>query len=101
MNPSDPNQPWARLVAAARHAPDERGTEAPYGFATRVAALAFAPDRELKTLWERLSFRALGVACLLALLSVAANYSSFANALAEEEGATADDPVTEMINLVS
>lgn len=101
MNPTDPKHPWARLVAAARRAPEERDPHAPYGFATRVVALALAPEREIKSLWERLSLRALGVACLLALVSVAANYSAFANALSEEESATAEDPVAEMINLVS
>lgn len=101
MNPTDPKHPWARLVAAARHVPDERDAHAPYGFATRVAALALAPERETKSLWERLSLRALGIACLLALVSVAANYSAFANAVSEEENATAEDPVAEMIDLVS
>ena len=101
MNPFDSKHPWTRLVAAARLTPDDRSTEAPYGFATRVVALALAPERELRSMWERLSLRALGVACLLAVASVAANYSAFTNAIAEEEGATADDPVTEMISLVS
>ena len=49
-----------------------------------MAALAFATERASVSLLERLSLRALGVACLLTLVSVAANYSSVANILAEE-----------------
>ena len=75
MNPSNPKHPWSRLTAAARTVRDEREVAAPYGFATRVTALAFAHERRFVSLIERFAFRALGVACLLALVSVAANYS--------------------------
>ncbi len=47
---------WLRLVAAARRAPaDSRDTAAPYGFATRAVALAFAGPLERRTssLFER------------------------------------------------
>ena len=54
---------------------DDREVAAPYGFATRVAALAFARERRFVSLIERFALRALGVACLLALVSVAANFS--------------------------
>jgi hypothetical protein len=101
MNPDHPKDPWSRLTAAARRAPDDRDTAAPYGFATRVAALALAPERAALSLLERCSLRALGVACLLALVSVAANYSAIAAALAEEEGIVTDDPVGELVDLAS
>ena len=99
MNPEDPKHPWARLTAAARRAPDERDTAAPYGFATRVAALAMAQERVSISLFERFSLRALGVACLLAVVTVATNYSAIANVLAEDEGLVTDDPVAELVDL--
>ena len=102
MNPEDPKHPWTRLTAAARRAPDDRDTAAPYGFATRIAALAMAQERIAVSLFERFSLRALGVACLLALVSVAANYSAITNVLGEEEaGVLTDDPVTELVDLAS
>ena len=91
---------WSRLVAAARRAPiDNRDTAAPFGFATRVAALAFAQaaERPLAMLFDRLSFRALGCAGLLAVASVAANLAPVLNAI-EEEAAALGDPVVEMLD---
>jgi hypothetical protein len=103
MNPSAPQDPWPRLVAAARRAPDDRDVTAPYGFATRVAALALAQERSAISLVERFALRALGVAFLIALVSVATNYSVLNSAFAEEEGiATAtDDPVSELVDIAS
>lgn len=76
MNLNDPRHPWSRLLAAARLAPDDRDTSAPYGFATRAVALALAlrSERSMASLLERFSLRAVGVAALLALLSIALNY---------------------------
>lgn len=76
MKPVDPA--WQKLVAAARTVRDERDTAAPYGFATRVAALAMAAETQptAVALIDRLAWRALGVAALLAMISVASNYSS-------------------------
>ena len=101
MNPSDRRHPWSRLVAAARSAPDERDPAAPFGFSTRVAALALsAPPRSSFSLaFERLSWRALGVACLLMLASVAANYSAITRTSDDE--VTVRDPVTEVLELES
>jgi hypothetical protein len=73
-NHHDPRHPWTRLVAAARTVRDDRDTAAPFGFATRIVALAH--ERGMVSLLERLSLRALGVACLLAIASVAANYQA-------------------------
>lgn len=76
MNP--PNPSWEKLVAVARRAGDDRLESAPYGFATRVAALAMAGDGlKAATLFERWSLRAVAVAGLFAVLTVATNYSSF------------------------
>jgi len=97
MNPSD--QKWSRLVAAARSTPDTRDDAAPYGFATRVAALALAQN-PVASLLERFSLRALGLAALLALAFVAANYSSL-TAMLRDEGVTTDDPVAEIVEVAS
>jgi hypothetical protein len=85
MNLDDPKHPWSRLAAAARRAPDARDTAAPYGFATRVSALALAADHSAVSLFERLSWRALGVACLLALASFAVNYSAVTGPQADDD----------------
>ena len=74
QNFNDPRHPWARLTAAAREVKDERDSSAPYGFATRVVALAFAQERSVSSLVERFAFRAVGVASLLALFSIVLNY---------------------------
>lgn len=72
---NSPEKNWQRLAAAARRAPATPDEAAPYGFATRVAAQAFTTQRPVGSLLERFSLRALGVACLLALVGVGANYS--------------------------
>jgi hypothetical protein len=88
MNPNNPQHPWARLTRAARQVRDHRDATAPYGFATRVTALAFSSARSV-SLIERYALRAVGVAALLALASVAVNFSLLlpvsASAVAEEE----------------
>ena len=74
QNFNDPRHPWSRLIAAAREVRDDRAAEAPYGFATRVVAIAFAQERRVASLFERFAFRAVGVAALLALFSIVLNY---------------------------
>jgi hypothetical protein len=75
MKPNPSRDAWSRLTTAARTAPhEEREIAVPYGFATRVTALAFAQERAPVSLFDRLAMRALGVACLLALGSLALNY---------------------------
>jgi len=97
------HQAWQRLVAAARRAPEEGGDEAaPYGFATRVAALALSAEHPAHAaLAPRLWLRAAGLACLLAVAAVAANYSVIASAFEEDQpmAATMDDPVAEVVSL--
>jgi len=92
MNSFDQN--WRRLTAAARLAPARGEEAAPYGFATRVAAQAMAQARpSFATLLERFSWRAIGVAGLVALLSLAVSYSKPASAASnttEDDLGTAD-----------
>jgi len=98
MNPLD--EKWMRLTEAARRAGDNRDTAAPYGFATRVAALALAPERAAASLLEKFSLRALGVAALLAAVCVAADYSTVVGFI-RGETAGSDDPVAEIVDLAS
>jgi hypothetical protein len=101
MNPTPPE--WQRLVASARRHSDRRDDRAPFGFATRVAALAFAAERPIMALFERLSLRAMGVACLLAVAAVAANYGSVRHFFDRQEMpiAASDDTLAEMVDLAT
>ena len=99
MNPNDPKHPWARLTAAARTVTDDRATAAPYGFATRISALALAQERVVASLLERFALRALGVAGLLALLSVVVNYSVLSRAASSDEELAEDDPVSLLLTV--
>lgn len=92
--------PWTKLSAAARQARDDRDDTAPYGFATRVAALALTQDRHGVSLVERFALRALGLACLLALGSVALNYNEISVPEPSTSVATAEnlEPVTVAAN---
>jgi Spy/CpxP family protein refolding chaperone len=67
MNPSD--EKWQRLTVAARRSTDDRDAAAPYGFATRVVAQAWTTERPAASLVECFAWRALGVACLFAVLA--------------------------------
>jgi hypothetical protein len=79
--PNHPRSPWVRLTAAARTMRDDRDTSAPFGFATRVVALAMNPERPVASLFDLFALRALAVACLLAIFSVALNYSEVSHHL--------------------
>jgi hypothetical protein len=99
MNSNSPRDPWPRLVAAARQFTDDRDTSAPYGFATRIAALALSSERRVASLFERFALRAVGVACLLAIASVAINYSAFTRSASNEEPvAAAEDPMSVLLD---
>jgi len=93
MKPIEPDHSWHRLTAAARRAPVETVAAAPYGFATRIAALALAADRSGRSLFERFALRAVGVASLLAFASVCANFSALTAEADEETIVIGDDPV--------
>jgi hypothetical protein len=89
---------WQQLISAARQAPVADDAAAPYGFATRIAARALGErDRPaLVAVFGRFSVRALWVACLLMLVSMAANYIAFAGGEDDEQGLT--DPVSEVLS---
>ncbi len=108
MNLQQPRDPWTRLATAARSARDERDSAAPYGFATRVAALAMAQERRVVSLFDRFALRAFGVSCLLALGSLALNYNSLTApapvAMGEYEGSVSaeasEQPQDDAVSLV-
>ena len=89
---------WQQLVTVARQAPAADDAAAPYGFATRLAARALSEQRRpaLVAVFGRFSVRALWVACLFMLVSMAANYIAFAGGEDDEQGLT--DPVSEVLS---
>ncbi len=91
--------PWTRLVAAARLAPDDHRSEAaPFGFATRVAALGLAGiEPTFSALFARFSLRSLGVCGLLMVLGVTLNLGSVLNAFEADASLTLNDPVAEWL----
>lgn len=96
-----PTDFWQRLIAAARRAPADEGDLAmPLGFATRVVGLAFAAEAErpLFGLFERFSWRALGVALALAAVSAAANLAPALQAL-RAQPSIEQDPVALVLDL--
>jgi hypothetical protein len=100
MNPHD--QAWQKLLEAARPAPPAGEESAPFGFSTRVAALAFDTVRRAPSDFGRLSLRAAGIACLFAVVAVGFNYKAIASAFDDETAiAAGDDPVAEVANLDS
>ena len=93
-------QSLQRLMAAARRAPPANGDEsAPYGFSTRVAALAFAQGEARPSAFARLALRAAFVAGALAIAAVAINYSDITSAFETDSSAANDDPIAEVVNL--
>lgn len=94
MNP--PRQPWDQLAAAARRAPDERATTAPYGFATRVAARAFSvPPPTVQALLEKFALRGLFVTGLLGLAAVGYGYTAITEV--DESALIVTDIVAEVL----
>jgi hypothetical protein len=99
MNIDDPRHPWSRLTAAARRAPEAGDAAAPYGFATRVAALAGRRAARGTSLYERFALRAVGVAGLLAIASLFANFPLFTREANASEVVMDDyDPVAVLMD---
>jgi hypothetical protein len=87
---------WQRLAAAARHAPEKIDDAAPFGFTTRVAALALAAEQPVEgVMVNPFWWRALGAALALMIVSVAANYSSIS--LTADADQDPFDPVAEVL----
>jgi len=92
------NSAWQRLVVAARQAPVAADDAAPYGFSTRVAALAMAGERpSLQSSLNHFSWRALGFSLMLMIVSIVANYSSVTTVADNDQEFV--DPVEEILNV--
>lgn len=103
MNSSSPRDRWPRLTALARRAPELPPAAAPFGFSTRVAALACAAERRAVSVLERLALRAVGVAGLIAVAGVVFSLSGVpgAPAAVEEILLPTDDTVDIVLDLSS
>ncbi len=88
--------PWLRLVAAARRAPQEESVQLPPGFVTRVAARGLALRREPADLFGLFGLRALGVALAVLLTSAAVSYP-LSRVAERGAGTDLDDPVAELV----
>jgi hypothetical protein len=104
MKPNRQSSAWTRLLETALKAPAEKhDDQAPFGFSTRVVAKAFSvPRTSLASVFERLSWRALGLSCALSLFCLASSYSYLASAISSsDEESELQDPVAEVIEFDS
>lgn len=89
---------WQKLTALARQDPDDRGTAAPLGFATRVAArAATVPAGSPWAVFERFAVRGLLVAAAFGVVAIALNYSALTSEQTDDYPAT--DTVSELLDL--
>lgn len=91
MNPDTPKSTaWTRLADAARRTRFENASDipVPYGFATRVAARAMSmpPTSAGPFFVAKLTLRAFGIACLLAVVSISLNIGPILRNIDEEAG---------------
>ena len=102
MNPAslDPSQAWSRLVRAARSTAEVPADAAPYGFATRVAALGLAARAEAPALLEAFALRAVLLAGLVAGLSLALGFADGSGAGAGDDMLALNDTVSVVLALV-
>lgn len=97
----DFDQRWQRLTARARTAPAGGGEAAPYGFATRVVARAFAVrPAGAGALFEKFALRGLLAAGVLGVASMAYSYIAL-TAEADEDFSLASDPLPELLGWAS
>ena len=90
--------PWLKLVAAARRGPADEPMELPPGFATRVAALGLAQRREPADLFGVFALRALGLALAVVVTSAVVGFPlSTASAADNNSSDEIDDPVAELV----
>jgi hypothetical protein len=89
MNVND--HAWQRLARAARLAPEQPASEAPFGFTQRVVARWLAGEAAPASPWElALSWRPLACAALVMLLSVAMNFAAVRDQLLPDPATPAE-----------
>lgn len=92
-------QAWQKLVAAARQAPAPDDGRSPYGFATRVAGLAFAGAPVVPSIsLEKFALRGLFAAGAFSLAAVAFGFTGADAAGEHDPDVTAFDAVTELLD---
>jgi hypothetical protein len=89
---------WQKLVALARQAPAEAGA-APYGFATRVTALAVAQAPAPWVPLERFALRGLLLAAVCSAAAVAFNFTALFSDQAELYTTGTTDTVVELLDI--
>ncbi|HRP03640.1 MAG TPA: hypothetical protein PLV87_01895 [Opitutaceae bacterium] len=92
---------WSRLIALARLAPhsNAEAVEAPFGFATRVAARGLeVMDRGVASLFEPFALRALGIAAVAAIMIMALGFNPVLQSIREEVAAVGADPVSVLVD---
>ena len=97
MNQFD--QQWRKLTTLARSPADTSDVNAPYGFATRVAArAAMMPAAPSWAPFEHFAVRGLMVAAAFGLAAIAFNYSTLVTSTMTDAYAAADT-VNELMDL--
>jgi len=92
------DQAWQRLTTAARNVPAEEDVAAPYGFATRLAALGLAAPRESRyRLFEKFALRGLVAAAAFSMAAVAFGYSTWASDR-DDDTVAVNDTVGEILS---
>ena len=91
------SDPWLKLVAAARRAPEDPSVALPPGFATRVAAQGLAQRREPADFFGVFALRALGVALAVVVSSAAIGYPLSSSSADYNSTDEIDDPVAELV----
>ena len=90
--------PWLKLVAAARRAPEEESAALPVGFATRVAARGLSQRRESADYFGVFALRALGLALAVVVTSAVVGFPLTPVSAADNNSSDEiDDPVAELV----
>lgn len=74
---SEPKDNWQKLARLARQAPKPAGAEAPFGFATRVAARWAAGESPAPSAWDVLEIFSLRSLVVAGALMVAVLFVSY------------------------
>jgi hypothetical protein len=90
---------WQKLIAAARQAPADPGADAPYGFATRLAAQAHALPAMPWLPLERFALRGLFVAAVCGVTAIAFNLSVFSTEQSEITAIGTTDVVADLLDI--
>ncbi len=91
---------WSRLVRAARSPGEAADDAAPFGFATRVAALGLAARAEAPALLEAFAMRAVLLSGLVAGLSLALGFADGFGSGAGDDLLALNDTVSLVLALV-